>query len=153
MDDSRPSTTREVGATAAPLKHEGFFSRKKPSTNKIDEKGSNITTEVKPTVPGPPLISFSQLFRSVNLLRCFLDSILTLWPDTPQNLSSVSMLSVYLLLLLQEQLRWVQIPLVRGKFLMLFLAPDDAIFWETGATIRQLFRYSSKSRCRRCWSF
>ena len=117
MDDSRPSTTREVGATAAPLKHEGFFSRKKPSTDKIDEKGSNIATEVRPTVPeAPPAISFSQLFRSVNFLWCFLDSILTLWPDTPQNLSSVSMFSVYLLLLVQEHLRWVQIPWSEGSF-------------------------------------
>ena len=109
MADSRPSTARKFGATAVPhTKHKGFFSKKKPLTDKIDEKGSNITTEVKPTVPEVSLtsstISFSQLFRSaiIYFLWCFLDSILTLWSDTPQNLSSVSMLSVCLLLLPQE---------------------------------------------------
>ena len=75
MADSRPSTgvtDEKFEATAAarpvPHKHKGFFSRKKPSTvvnDNINEKGGEITTEVKPTVPEVPPISFSQLFRSV----------------------------------------------------------------------------------------
>ena len=73
MADSRPSTADEKleATTAATHKHKGFFSRKKPSTtidDNIDEKGGNITTEVKPTVPEVPPISFSQLFRSVEFL-------------------------------------------------------------------------------------
>ena len=99
MADSRPSTADEKLETtpAVAHKHKGFFSRKKPSTtidDNIDEKGGNIITEVKPTVPEVPPISFTQLFRSVEFLLCLLDSILTLTPDTPLNLSSVSMLSV-----------------------------------------------------------
>ena len=79
MADSKPSTTAtKFGATADPHKHKGFFSRRQPSTDNIDEKGSNITTEAKPTIPEVPLISFSQLFRSVKFLWCFLDSILSL---------------------------------------------------------------------------
>ena len=76
MTDSRPgpSTAGEkLGATPA-------AARKKPSTtidDNIDEKGGNITTEVKPTVLEVPPISFSQLFRSVGFLLCFLDSIFT----------------------------------------------------------------------------
>ena len=82
MADSRPSTANEKfeATAAAPHKHKGFFSRKKPSTapdDNINEKGGNITTEVKPTVPEVPPISFLQLFRSVKFLSCFLDSILT----------------------------------------------------------------------------
>ena len=104
MADSRPSTADEkLDATAAaprpPHKHKGIFSRKKPSTaldDNIDEKGGNITTEVqvKPTVPEIPPVSFSQLFRSVKFLWCFLNSMLTLGADTPQNSNSLSMLSV-----------------------------------------------------------
>lgn len=81
MADSRPSTADEKfeATAAAPHKH-GFFSRKKPSTTQddnINEKGGNIT-EVKPTVPELAPVSFSQLFRSVNFLWYFLDSVLTL---------------------------------------------------------------------------
>jgi ATP-binding cassette, subfamily B (MDR/TAP), member 1 len=73
MADSRPSTADEksVASPAAANKLKGFFSKKKPSTtidDNIDEKGGDITTEVKPTVPEVPPISFSQLFRSVELL-------------------------------------------------------------------------------------
>ena len=73
MVDSRPSTADEKfeATSAAPHKHKGFFSRKKPSTapdDKIDEKGGNTTTEVQPTVPEITPVSFSQLFRSVKFL-------------------------------------------------------------------------------------
>jgi hypothetical protein len=87
MADSRPSTADEKleAPTLAPPapahKLKGFFSRKKPSTaldDETNEKDGNITTEVKPTVPEITPISFSQLFRFVKSLWCFLDSILTL---------------------------------------------------------------------------
>jgi hypothetical protein len=83
MADSRPSTADEKceATITAAHKHKGFFSRKRPSTaldDKINEKGGDITTEVKPAVPELTPISFSQLFRSVKFLWCFLDSILTL---------------------------------------------------------------------------
>ena len=78
MTDSGPSTTDEkLGATpAAAHKRKGFFSRKKPSTtidDNIVEKGGNVTTEVKPTVPDVLPISFWQLFRLVEFPLCFLD--------------------------------------------------------------------------------
>ena len=87
MADSRPSTADEKfeATAAAGRKHKGFFSRKKPLTTlndnideNIDEKGGNITTDVKPTVPELTPVPFSDLFRSVESLSCFLDSILTL---------------------------------------------------------------------------
>ena len=81
MADSRPSTSDEKieETTTAVHKHNGFFSRKRPATtvdDNIDEKGGNLTTEVKPTVPEVPPISFSQLFRLVEFLLYFLDSII-----------------------------------------------------------------------------
>ena len=129
MADSRPglSTADEkLDAITVTVvqKRKGFFSRKKPPTtirttidDNIDEKGGNITTEVKPTAPEIPSVSFTQLFRSVEFLlcQCLLDSVLILKSDTPQNLSSLSMLLVYLLLQLQGQLWCVQISLVQRK--------------------------------------
>lgn len=101
MADSRPSTADEKSEPipSAALKRKSFFSRKKPSTiidENVDEKDEhgNTTTEVTPTVPAVPPISFFQLFRSVELLFVLRNSILTLLLDTPQNLSSFSMLSV-----------------------------------------------------------
>jgi hypothetical protein len=77
MTESRPNSAEKVDANpTAAHNGKGFFSRKKPSTtidDNIDEKSGNITTEIKPTAPEVPRISFSQLFRLVEFLFCFPD--------------------------------------------------------------------------------
>ena len=88
MAESRPSTAETATATH---KHKSFLSRKKSSTDlddNIDEKGGNITT-TEVIVPDESPVSFTQLFRSVEFLGAFVDSMITSGPDTPQNLSSL----------------------------------------------------------------
>ena len=73
MAGVRPDEKSEVNI-ATPHKQKGFFSKKKRTSaldDKINEKGGNITTEVKPTVPELPPVSFSQLFRPVNSFSAF----------------------------------------------------------------------------------
>ena len=158
MADSRPSTADEKLElpTAAPAhKLKGFFSRKKQSTtldDQTNEKG-DTTTEVKPTVPEVTPIPFTQLFRLVKLLWCFLDSIFNTYPSTRFSTKFELFINALgLVAAAASGAAQVCSDFIgpRDIFNVFYLAPNVSTFWRPSATIRQLFHYSIRGRCRRC---